>query len=513
MVEHLPIGLASVDQDGVISMVNAEMEHMFGYRRGELMGQSIDCLVPHRYRTAHVPSREKFLRNPRTARLGIGRDLLGLRKDGTEIHLEIGLTPLHTHQGVQVLSSIVDITARKKAEAALVTERDQLRQILDSLFGFVALLSPEGMIEEINRAPLVLMGLQREEAIGRRFGEIGWVMPGHEPRVQAFVQAAAQGEIVRTEVFARFATIGDRFIDAVFSPLREPGGRVIGVVAFGIDETDRKQNEAALRTNEERLRLALRAAKQGLYDLDLTTGKAEVNDEYATMLGYDPAEFEETNARWVERLHPDDREKVYGTYEAYIRGDIPTYEVEFRQRAKFGDWKWILSVGSIVDRSADGRPLRMLGTHLDITERKRAEEERQQSLTLLGNIINAIPDFIFVKDRQLRTILCNSAFAKAVGKDPKELMGRTDIENGWDQELVCGNIEKGIRGFEQDDRDVLSGKVIHNPHDPANVNGEIRMFDTYKVPLVSEAGEVVGVLGVSRDVTDRRRMENELRQS
>ncbi|MDH5642129.1 MAG: PAS domain S-box protein, partial [Nitrospira sp.] len=513
MIEHLPIGLASVDQGGVMTMVNAEMEHLFGYRRGELIGQSIDCLVPHRYRPTHVPSREEFLRNPKVARLGIGRDLIGMRKDGTEIQLEIGLTPIKSSHGVQVLSSIVDITGRKKAEAALVAERNQLRQILDSLFGFVALLSPDGMIEEINRAPLLLMGLQREEAIGRHFWEIGWVVPGHESRIQAVIQAAAQGEIVRTEVIARFATIGDRFIDAVFSPLREPEGRVIGVVAFGVDETDRKENEEALRTNEERLRLALCAAKQGLYDLDLTTEKAEVNDEYATMLGYDPAEFDESNARWVERLHPDDRERVYAAYQAYIQGESTSYEEEFRQCTKSGDWKWILSIGSIVARSADGHPLRMLGTHLDITERKQAEEELQRTLTLLRSIINAIPDFIFVKDRNLRTILCNSAFAKAVGKDPKELMGCTDIENGWDPELVYGNVEKGIRGFERDDHDVLSGKLIHNPHDPAKVNGEVRMFDTYKVPLVSEIGEVMGVLGVSRDVTDRMRMENELRLS
>ncbi|MDH5669883.1 MAG: PAS domain S-box protein, partial [Nitrospira sp.] len=495
MVEHLPIGLASVDQDGVMTMVNAEMETIFGYRRGELIGQSIDELVPPRYRATHIPSRQDFLRNPRTARLGVGRDLLGLRKDGEEIQLEIGLTPLQTTRGSQILTSIVDITARKKAEAELLAERDRLRQILDSLFGFVVLLSPDGVIEDINRAPLLLMGVSRDDVIGKRFWEIGWVVPGHESRVQTVVQSAAHGEVVRTEIIARFATIGDRFIDAVFSPLRDPNGHIIGVVAFGIDDTDRKEKEEALRTNEERLRLALRAAKQGLYDLDLRTGQADVNDEYAAMLGYEPSEFKESTARWIERVHPDERKKIHDIFDAYIRGDISTYEVEFRQRAKSGDWKWILCLGSIVDRDADGRPLRMLGTYLDITERKRIEGERQQTLTLLSNIVNAIPDFIFVKDRQLRIMLCNGAFAKAVGKDPRELIGHTDIENGWDPELVYGNSSKGIRGFERDDQDVLDGRVVHNAYDPMNTNGHARMFDTYKVPLVSDGGEVIGVLG------------------
>ena len=135
------------------------------------------------------------------------------------------------------------------------------------------------------------------------------------------------------------------------------------------------QNEA-LKESEERLRLALTAANQGLYDSNILTGKTKVSPEYATMLGYDPEEFQETNARWIECLHPDDRERVVETYRAYVNGKIPSYEVEFRQRTRSGDWKWILSLGKIVARDAEGNPLRMLGTHTDITERKRAEEEK-----------------------------------------------------------------------------------------------------------------------------------------
>ena len=116
------------------------------------------------------------------------------------------------------------------------------------------------------------------------------------------------------------------------------------------------------------------AAEQGLYDLDVQTGEAVVTPEYARMLGYDPAEFTETNERWIERLHPDDREAVAGAYRAYVAGETPEYRVEFRQRTKSGDWKWILSIGRIVQYDETGRPLRMLGTHTDITKRKEAED-------------------------------------------------------------------------------------------------------------------------------------------
>jgi PAS domain S-box-containing protein len=139
---------------------------------------------------------------------------------------------------------------------------------------------------------------------------------------------------------------------------------------------ERERAERALRESEERLRLALMAAEQGLYDLNVQTGETIVTPEYARLLGYAPEEFVETNARWIERLHPDEREAVAEAYRAYVAGERPEYRVEFRQRTKSGDWKWILSIGRIVQYDDSGRPLRMLGTHTDITKRKEAEEER-----------------------------------------------------------------------------------------------------------------------------------------
>lgn len=131
---------------------------------------------------------------------------------------------------------------------------------------------------------------------------------------------------------------------------------------------------AQLEESRERLNLALQAANQGIYDLNVQTGAAIVSPEYATMLGYDPAGFIETNAAWIERLHPEDHDRVARVYRDYVEGKIPEYVVEFRQRAASGAWKWILSVGKLVERDADGRPLRMLGTHTDITERKQNEQ-------------------------------------------------------------------------------------------------------------------------------------------
>jgi PAS domain S-box-containing protein len=117
-VESLPNAMLMVDADGAIAFVNAQGERLFGYARDELIGRPIELLVPERFRSGHPAFRRGFAADPQTRPMGAGRDLYGLRKDGSEVPIEIGLTPIRTETGTVVLSSIVDITERKRAEQA-----------------------------------------------------------------------------------------------------------------------------------------------------------------------------------------------------------------------------------------------------------------------------------------------------------------------------------------------------------------------------------------------------------
>lgn len=137
------------------------------------------------------------------------------------------------------------------------------------------------------------------------------------------------------------------------------------------DITERKKSEKLLHDSEERLRLALNAANQGIYDINLRTGEAIINDNYATMLEYDPDTFLETYDNFISRLHPDDKVGFNETFQQYITKKIPDYRIEYRQKTATGKWIWILSVGSVIEYDAEGRPLRMVGTHTDITDSKK----------------------------------------------------------------------------------------------------------------------------------------------
>jgi two-component system sensor kinase FixL len=133
-VESCPCGMIMTDRGGKIMLVNAEVERLFGYRREELVGEPIDILVPPAARTAHRGHQAAFAEHPQARRVGVGRDLYGMRKDGTRIPVEIGLTPIHTDRGLLILSSITNITERKLAQARLLQlqrrtlERDHAQQ-------------------------------------------------------------------------------------------------------------------------------------------------------------------------------------------------------------------------------------------------------------------------------------------------------------------------------------------------------------------------------------------------
>jgi two-component system, cell cycle sensor histidine kinase and response regulator CckA len=135
----------------------------------------------------------------------------------------------------------------------------------------------------------------------------------------------------------------------------------------------------------------------------------------------------------------------------------------------------------------------------------------RESSTILRNLLQYSPDYIFIKDLQLRMVLCNPLFAESLGKRPEELYGKTDVENGVRPEFITGNPEMGLRGYEQDDLDTLAGKIVRTEGEPIEfTGGEPRYLDTVKVPLRDDTGTVIGLLGIGRDVTAGIRLQRSL---
>jgi PAS domain S-box-containing protein len=164
-VEACPNGMVMIDRTGKIIMINTEIERLFGYARGELVGRTVDILVPERLRQQHVQHRWEFAMRPESRRMGANRDLFGLRKDGTEFPVEVGLNPIRAGSDLLVLSVIVDITERKRMERMkdefVSTVSHELRTPMTSIAGSLGLLTG-GAAGELPEAATRLLGIAHD---------------------------------------------------------------------------------------------------------------------------------------------------------------------------------------------------------------------------------------------------------------------------------------------------------------------------------------------------------------
>lgn len=161
VIESAPNAMVLVSEEGKINLVNSQTEKLFGYKRNELIGKRVEMLMPERFRNRHPEYRENFFSAPTTRAMGVGRDLFGLKKDGSEIPIEIGLNPIKTEEGLFVLASIIDITERKHAE-------ERFRRVVESSPNAIVLANSEGKINLVNVQTEKLFGYPREELIGKK---------------------------------------------------------------------------------------------------------------------------------------------------------------------------------------------------------------------------------------------------------------------------------------------------------------------------------------------------------
>ena len=160
VVESAPNAMVMINQAGLIEMVNAQAERVFGYDRAEMLGQPVEMLVPLRYRPNHPGLRGAFFDKPQSRPMGAGRDLFGLKKDGSEFPVEIGLNPIETEAGAMVLSAIVDISERKRLE-------ERFRQVVESAPNAMVMINEAGFIEMVNAQAERVFGYDRVEMLGQ----------------------------------------------------------------------------------------------------------------------------------------------------------------------------------------------------------------------------------------------------------------------------------------------------------------------------------------------------------
>jgi PAS domain S-box-containing protein len=286
-VESAPNGVLMMDQNGRILMVNREVDRAFGYRREELLELSVEALLPHRFRARHPEYRQEFIAHPEARPMGAGRDLYGLRKDGSEFPNEIGLNPIQTDQQLFVLATVVDITERKRAEQKIRSHSRLLELILQNMGDGVILADKQGKIWFLNPVARRLLGLAADAPIPSDWTAVkgrylaNGVSP--YPADRLWLGRAVRGESVDDELlFIRHEALPEgAWISGTARPIIEEDGSSMGGVVVWHDITRQKKAEEALNKLNAELeqRVADRTAQLEAANRELETFSYSVSHD------------------------------------------------------------------------------------------------------------------------------------------------------------------------------------------------------------------------------------------
>ena len=265
ILEAIPDAVAAVNQQGVIVQINSQTEAMFGYTRDELIGQSVDMLVPKRHRANHHQHREDFHSKPKIRRMGSGLDLYARRRDGSEFPVEISLSPVATGNGAIVLSVIRDISDRKRIENDLrhaneELERRKARELRDSQNRMALIVDSsqdaiigknlDGIITQWNKGAEQMYGYSAMEMIGRNVSAL--CPPDRPDEIPEILQKIRRGERVNYFESIRVTKDGRRLnVSISVSPIYDADGKIVGASAIGRNITAQKKVEDQLRQSQK----------------------------------------------------------------------------------------------------------------------------------------------------------------------------------------------------------------------------------------------------------------------
>lgn len=258
----------------------------------------------------------------------------------------------------------------------------------------------------------------------------------------------------------------------------------------------------------QKYRALVSTSNTGAWEYFPGTGILDCNSVYFSMLGRDINNYnfsgKNLNEIWIDLLHPDDQEAAISRFMSYLSKPVGMYESFYRMKHADGSWVWICSRGGFLNDVKGTNINTLIGTHVDITRQKQAEDDIQRERILLRTLIDNLPDTIYVKDTEGRKIIANKADVATIGANAEsEVIGKTDLE------LFPNEI--GQRGYQNDMEVLQNGKSLLNKEEAFyDKKGEQHWLLTSKVPVYDESGKINRILGIGHNITERKRSEEAL---
>jgi PAS domain S-box-containing protein len=405
-------------------------------------------------------------------------------------------------QPLRRMGTMIDITERKRAEEKLRESEENFRRLVETTAAVIWEADIDSWVfTYVGPQAVKLLGYPLEQWYEKDF----WASHIHpEDRERAVETCTAMSKAAEQFEFdyrMLSASGGIVWIHDIVNCTHQ-GGRPKKLRGLMLDITERKHGEQALQESEARFRTVADAAPVMIWMAG--------NDKLCTFFNKGWCDFtgrrleQELGNGWAESVHPDDMARCLDIYHRYFDAR-EEFTMELRLRRYDGEYRWVLDHG-VPRFDPEGTFLGYIGSCIDVTERKQAEESLQKERRFLRQVIDTDPNFIFAKDRSGRFTLANQAVADAYGTTVDDLIGKTDADFNRNRQEV-----EFFRRVDREVIDTLQERFIPEEH-ITDARGKIHWVQTVKRPIIDSDGSAKQVLGASTDITQRKETELELRR-
>lgn len=473
---------------------------MVGYNEQEIKNFTIENIHPREefagiLETFNLCMNEKFL---------VAKDIPFRRRDGSIFYADVHSYHVQSDNKHYIMGILRDVTYRKRIEEELLFKTTLLETQLETSIDGILVVDEKGRVVLFNQQFAKMWYISNElicEKDDRKL--LQYVAEGiKEP--EKFLSRVEYLYIHKEEKSWDVIELKDgRIFDRYSSAMISGNGRYLGRIWYFRDISDYKKAEDALRRSEETFRLAMEATNDALWDWNLITNKVYRNPRHAIMLGYEPGELSDTHEEWTNRIHPDDNARVIQIVKEVLNGNKNPFEMEHRLRKKSGEYIWVLCRGKTVEFNEKGKPLRIVGTDIDITERKNTEEALRESENKYKALIESAGETIAVINEKGEFLFMNEIAAGRLGGKPDEFIGKT-MWDFFSKEIA----DKQITTI----RLSINQKKSLTVTSLTNVKGELKWYETTITPLELNNGKIPAAIIHARDITANKRTQDMLNE-
>lgn len=417
--------------------------------------------------------------------------------NGNIIPVELSVNLFRNEQDVPVCAwTFKDITPKKKAERKLAKSEQQYRMQFENTLEGIIIGRPDGLILEANPAACDILGYTADELAGQYRG---FIMDDSDPVLLAALEERKKNGRYSGQLSFRHKE-GHEIIVKINSVLFQNELDEARTILSFSDITEKIKTKRELQRAKNFKELAVTGTNLGLWEVEMETGQAWYNARWFKMLGYENEDIEYTRDFFYSLLHDEDRKIPDEELQRYIeQGD--KYEAEFRLRGKDGKYHWVLAMAKFVEWNEDGEPVRLAGSHLDITERKEAGEENKKNQILLSQLFQNAPVGIVQIDKDGNVQNINSSFECIFGYSIDEIKNKP-----LDSFIAPEKLNKAAKslsqyGFTGDSFQTESLRIRKDGTEvPVVIGG---------VPVEID-GEIISIYGMYIDISERKKLESQI---